>query len=208
MQRSVIMKLTKEFYTRNTLVVAKELLGKKLVHIHNGITLSGIIVETEAYMGPNDKAAHSYGGKLTERTKVMFDTGGLSYIYFIYGLYYCFNVVTERKGIPQAVLVRAVEPVDGVEYMSKLRFNSSYDTLNKKQIINLTNGPAKLCNAMNLDKGLNNVDLTSEGLYIEDIDYSNFEVETSSRIGIDYAEEAKDYPWRFYIKGNKYVSKK
>jgi DNA-3-methyladenine glycosylase len=165
-------------------------------------------VETEAYMGPNDKAAHSYGGKLTGRTKVMFDTGGLSYIYFIYGLYYCFNVVTERKGIPQAVLVRAVEPVDGVEYMSKLRFNSSYDMLNKKQIINLTNGPAKLCSAMNLDKGLNNVDLTSESLYIEDIDYSNFEIETSSRIGIDYAEEAKDYPWRFYIKGNKYVSKK
>ncbi len=137
------MKLDKTFYIRDTLPVAKELLGKKLVHKINGRILSGIIVETEAYMGIQDKAAHSYGGRKTERTKVMFEAGGVSYIYFIYGLYYCFNVVTAEEGIPQAVLIRAVQPVEGIEDMALLRVNKNIKELTKKQIINIANGPAK-----------------------------------------------------------------
>lgn len=202
------MKLDKTFYRRDTLPVAKELLGKKLVHKINGRILSGIIVETEAYMGIQDKAAHSYGGRKTERTKVMFEAGGVSYIYFIYGLYYCFNVVTAEEGIPQAVLIRAVQPVEGIEDMALLRVNKNIKELTKKQIINIANGPAKLCSALKLDKTLNAVSLTSDILYIEDVNYNNFEIVETTRIGIDYAEEAKDYPWRFYIKDNPYISKK
>lgn len=202
------MKLDKTFYRRDTLPVAKELLGKKLVHKINGRILSGIIVETEAYMGIQDKAAHSYGGRKTERTKVMFEAGGVSYIYFIYGLYYCFNVVTAEEGIPQAVLIRAVQPVEGIEDMALLRVNKNIKELTKKQIINIANGPAKLCSALKLDKTLNAVSLTSDILYIEDVNYNNFEIVETTRIGIDYAEEAKDYPWRYYIKDNPYISKK
>lgn len=202
------MKLDKTFYRRDTLPVAKELLGKKLVHKINGKILSGIIVETEAYMGIQDKAAHSYGGRKTERTKVMFEAGGVSYIYFIYGLYYCFNVVTAEEGIPQAVLIRALQPVEGIEDMALLRVNKNIKELTKKQIINIANGPAKLCSALKLDKTLNAVSLTSDILYIEDVNYNNFEIVETTRIGIDYAEEAKDYPWRFYIKDNPYISKK
>lgn len=202
------MKLDKTFYRRDTLLVAKELLGKKLVHKINDRILSGIIVETEAYMGIQDKAAHSYGGRKTERTKVMFEAGGVSYIYFIYGLYYCFNVVTAEEGIPQAVLIRALQPVEGIEDMALLRVNKNIKELTKKQIINIANGPAKLCSALKLDKTLNAVNLTSDILYIEDVNYNNFEIVETTRIGIDYAEEAKDYPWRFYIKDNPYISKK
>ncbi|WP_291571218.1 DNA-3-methyladenine glycosylase [Clostridium sp. UBA4548] len=202
------MKLNISFYRRDTLLVAKELLGKKLVHKINGKILSGVIVETEAYMGIQDKAAHSYGGRKTERTKVMFEAGGVSYIYFIYGLYYCFNVVTAEEGIPQAVLIRALQPVEGIEDMALLRVNKNIKELTKKQIINIANGPAKLCSALKLDKTLNAVNLTSDILYIEDVNYNNFEIVETTRIGIDYAEEAKDYPWRFYIKDNPYISKK
>jgi len=202
------MKLSIDFYLRDTLTVAKELLGKKLVHKQDDKILSGIIVETEAYLGPKDKAAHSYGGRKTERTSIMYRTGGVSYIYFIYGLYYCFNVVTEKENIPQAVLIRALQPVDGVKEMSILRYETEHTNLTKKQILNLTNGPSKLCKAMKLDKSLNGVDLSSNTLYIEDINYNDFEVVSTTRIGIDYAEEAKDYPWRYYIKDNIYVSKK
>jgi DNA-3-methyladenine glycosylase len=202
------MKLTKEFYRDDTLKVAQELLGKKIVHNYNGKTLSGIIVETEAYMGPEDKAAHSYGGRKTPRTTVMFEPGGVSYIYFIYGLYYCFNVVTSVANTPQAVLIRAIEPVDGLEDMALIRYNRSYEDLKKKEIINLTSGPSKLCTALRLDKTLNGVDLTSDILFIEDTNYPKFQTVKTTRIGIDYAEEAKEYPWRFYIKDNPYISKK
>ncbi|MPN36328.1 putative 3-methyladenine DNA glycosylase [bioreactor metagenome] len=138
----------------------------------------------------------------------MFEAGGVSYIYFIYGLYYCFNVVTAEEGIPQAVLIRALQPVEGIEEMALLRVKKDIKELTKKQIINIANGPAKLCSALKLDKTLNAVNLTSNILYIEDVNYNNFEIVETTRIGIDYAEEAKDYPWRFYIKDNPYISKK
>lgn len=201
------MKLSREFYNRDTLEVAKELLGKKLVTVENNIITSGKIVEVEAYMGLEDKAAHSYGGRRTKRVEVMYGKPGIAYVYFIYGLYYCMNVVAREEGIAQAVLIRAVEPLEGREVMSKRRFNKSYDELKKREIINLTNGPSKLCMALNIDKSVNGEDLLGDRIYIEEENKDKFEIGESSRIGIDYAEEAKDYPWRFFILGNPYVSK-
>lgn len=201
------MKLSRDFYNRDTLEVSKELLGKTLVTVGNNILTSGKIVEVEAYMGLEDKAAHSYGGRRTKRVEVMYGKPGIAYIYFIYGLYYCMNVVAREEGIAQAVLIRAVEPLDGKEVMSKRRFNKNYDELKKREIINLTSGPSKLCMAFNIDKSMNGEDLLGDRIYIEEGDNEKFEIGESPRIGIDYAEEAKDYHWRFFISGNPYVSK-
>lgn len=200
-------KLEREFYKRNTLIVAKELLGKHLVHEYEGNKLISKIVEVEAYMGVEDKAAHSYGGRRTERTEVMYKEGGYAYVFQIYGMYYCVNVVTSEKEIPQAVLIRGLEPIEGLETMSVNRYGKRYEELTNYQKKNLTNGPGKLCMAMNIDKKLNGEDLCKENLYILD-NKEKFNIVTSKRINIDYAEEAKDYLWRFYIKDNKYVSKK
>ncbi|MBA5851442.1 DNA-3-methyladenine glycosylase [Clostridium sp. cel8] len=201
-------KLTRDFYNRDTLKVAKELLGKILVHNINGKILSGKIVEVEAYKGITDKAAHSYGGRRTKRTEVMYGICGISYVFMIYGMYNCFNITTEDKNIPNAILVRALEPIDNLDIMSFNRFNKSYNELSKKQKINLTNGPGKLCKALEIDRRLNNCDLCKNELYILDPEKYDFTIESAKRIGIDYAEEAADYPWRFYIKDNIYVSKK
>lgn len=201
------MKLSREFYDRDTLEVAKELLGKNLVTTENNIITSGKIVEVEAYMGLEDKAAHSYGGRRTKRVEVMYGKPGVAYVYFIYGLYYCMNVVAREEGIAQAVLIRAVEPLEGKEVMSKRRFNKNYDELKKREIINLTSGPSKLCMALNIDKSMNGEDLLGDRIYIEEGNKEKFEIGESPRIGIDYAEEAKDYPWRFFISDNPYVSK-
>lgn len=200
------MKLKSDFYNRNTVNVARDLLGKVLVHNINGKILKCKIVESEAYLGVIDKAAHSYGGKKTERVEIMYGPPGRAYIYFIYGMYYLFNVVTKEEGTPEAVLIRAVEPLEGIETMAKNRYNKAIDKLSTRQIINLTNGPGKLCMAMKIDKDLNGEDLCENTLYIED-NQDVFDIVTDKRIGIDYAEEAKDLPLRFYIKGNKYVSK-
>jgi DNA-3-methyladenine glycosylase len=201
-------KLTRDFYNRDTLKVAKELLGKILVHNINGKILSGKIVEVEAYKGITDKAAHSYGGRRTKRTEVMYGICGISYVFMIYGMYNCFNITTEDKNIPNAILVRALEPIDNLDIMSFNRFNKSYNELSKKQKINLTNGPGKLCQALEIDRRLNNCDLCKNELYILDPEKYDFTIESAKRIGIDYAEEAADYLWRFYIKDNIYVSKK
>ncbi|WP_097026623.1 DNA-3-methyladenine glycosylase [Clostridium peptidivorans] len=201
------MKLSREFYNKDTLEVAKELLGKNLVTVENSIITSGKIVEVEAYMGLQDKAAHSYGGRRTKRVEVMYGKPGVAYVYFIYGLYYCMNVVSREEGIAQAVLIRAVEPLEGKEVMSKRRFNKNYDELKKREVVNLTSGPSRLCMALNIDKSMNGDDLLGDRIYIEEGNKQEFEIGESSRIGIDYAEEAKDYPWRFFISGNPYVSK-
>jgi DNA-3-methyladenine glycosylase len=137
----------------------------------------------------------------------MYGKAGLSYVFIIYGMYYCFNVVTQKEGIPEAVLIRALEPVDGLDIMANERFKKNYNDLTKTQIKNLTNGPGKLCNALKIDKSLNGEDLCNNTLYIED-ENETFNIVTSKRIGIDYAEEAKDFPLRFYIEDNKYVSVK
>ncbi|WP_246615214.1 DNA-3-methyladenine glycosylase [Clostridium thailandense] len=200
-------KLNREFYSRDTETVAKELLGKILVHEIDGNRIAGKIVETEAYLGVIDKAAHSYGGRKTPRVEIMYGKAGLSYVFIIYGMYYCFNVVTQKEGIPEAVLIRALEPVNELDIIANERFKKNYKDLTKTQIKNLTNGPGKLCNALKIDKRLNGEDLCNDNLYIED-NNENFNIVTSNRIGIDYSEEAKDFPLRFYIENNKYVSVK
>lgn len=199
-------KLNREFYNRDSIVVAKELLGKVLVYESGGQKISAKIVETEAYMGIEDKAAHSYGGRRTPRVEVMYGGPGVAYIFLIYGLHCCFNIVTNEADIPQAVLIRAVEPVEGRECMAQRRFGTSYEQLTKSQRKGLTNGPGKLCGALSIDRNVNGEDLCGNNLYLEEGEDQEFSIVTTKRVGIDYSEEAKDYPWRFYIKDNEYVS--
>ena len=204
----IMRKLDRVFYDRDSIIVAKELLGKVLVHKAGGEMTSAIIVETEAYMGIEDKAAHSYGGRRTPRVEVMYGPPGFSYVFTIYGLHCCFNVVTKEKGNPQAVLIRAVEPTEGVEHMARRRFSGSYGELTKIQRKSLSNGPGKLCAAMSINKECNGLDLCGNSLYIENRNIGDFEIIEKKRVGIDYAEEAKDFLWRFYIKDNEHVSVK
>lgn len=203
------MIIIKDFYNRSALDVAQDLLGKILVREVDGKILKGKIVETEAYIGSIDKACHAYNGRRTKRTEILYEDPGVSYIYFIYGLYHCFNVVTNKKDVSEAVLIRAIEPINELDYLSNIRYNKKYDELTKAQSKNLTNGPSKLCLAYLLNKDLNAVKLYEKGaVYITDDNNEDFEIVASKRIGIDYAEEAKDFLWRFYIKDNIYVSKK
>jgi DNA-3-methyladenine glycosylase len=188
-------RLDRKFYNRSTLKVAKELLGKYLVIEKDGNYVSGKIVETEAYIGPDDPASHAYRG-LTPRNKVMFGDPGYAYVYLTYGMHHCLNFVTERKGFPAAVLIRALEPTDGIEILRKRR--------KAKDLINLTNGPAKLCQALGIDRTLNGVDLCSDIIYVEDRGNTLTKIASTSRIGI---KEGKDKKWRFYIKNNEFVSK-
>jgi DNA-3-methyladenine glycosylase len=200
-------KLPRKFYERDTLEVAKDLLGKYLVHSTKEITRIGKIVEVEAYKGPEDKAAHSYNNRRTDRNEVMYGPAGHTYVYIIYGMYNCMNVITEGADIPRGVLLRALEPIEGLDAMANSRFNKSYEELKRSQIINLTSGPGKLCIAMNINRSNNGEDLCGNKIYITTGDDKPFTITSSKRINIDYAEEAIDYPWRFYIKGNPYVSK-
>lgn len=202
-------KLQLDFYKKDSITLSKELLGKYLVHNTEEGQLIGKIVEVEAYKGVIDKAAHSYGGKRTKRTEVMFMEGGIAYVYLIYGMYNCLNIVASLKDIPEAVLIRALEPISNIEFMCKNRYNKSKEQCSKKDIINLTSGPGKLCKAFNITKEHNGMDLTGDKLYLlEDENHEEFEIVETTRIGIDYAEEARFYPWRFYIKDNPYISKK
>lgn len=203
-----LIKLNRSFYGENAVDLSKQLLGKYLVHIVRNEELIGRIAEVEAYMGYGDKAAHSYKGKRTARTEVMYGEEGHAYVYFIYGMYYCLNVVAAEKEVAQAVLIRAVEPVKGVEYMANYRYGKAIEELKKSQIKNLTNGPGKLCRAFNITKECNGEDLTGDRLFICENQKQEepFEIVKTKRIGIDYAEEARDFPWRFYIKDNPYVS--
>jgi DNA-3-methyladenine glycosylase len=196
------MILQRAFYKRNVIVVAKELLGKILVHESpEGIT-AGRIVETEAYRGPEDKASHSFGGRRTDRNEVMYGEKGHAYVYLIYGLYFCINVTAgEVPGKPAAVLIRAIEPVKGEEIMAKRR-----GAVQGKNV-NLTGGPGRLCMAMNITKAQHKTDITTRPFYIEDAPAVPLEdtVETT-RIGVDYAGEWKNKPWRYYIKTSNCVS--
>ena len=195
------MFLTEEFYRQDALTVARELVGNKLVRKIGDEKIVSKIVETEAYMGPEDKASHAYNNKRTKRTETMFGEGGIAYIYLIYGMYHCFNVVTASKGKPEAVLIRAVEPLNGVEIMRANR------EIKSKKEEDLTNGPGKLCQALEIDRSLNGIKLIKDNeLYIEDVVESNYEIKKGKRINIDYAEEYKDKLWRFYLKGNSFLS--
>lgn len=203
------MILGKEFYEQGALELAKELLGKILVRKVDNVTLKGKIVETEAYIGEIDKASHAYNGRRTDRTEPLFREGGIAYVYFIYGLYYCFNVISGEENKGEGVLIRALEPLNEFEYLSQKRFKESYDKLTLTKKKNIANGPSKLCMAFSIDKSENYRKLYEKGdFYIEDSEDTNFSIVETTRIGIDYAEEAINFPWRFYIKDNKYISKK
>ena len=200
-------KLKREFYSRDTLTVAKELLGKVLVHNVDGYVLKGKIVETEAYLGLADKAAHTYGGKITKRVETMYGKPGHAYVYFIYGKYFCLNTVTVKEGVPEGVLIRGIEPLEGRDQMILNRFDKGIEELTRYEMKNISNGPGKLTMAMNIDRDLNKEDLCMDKLYIELGDDEDLDILETTRIGIDYAKEAIDYPYRFYIQGNPYVSK-
>jgi len=197
------MILKREFYEKDTLAVAREILGKFLVHeTKEGITI-GKIVETEAYMGPEDKASHSFNGRRTKRTEVQFGPKGHSYVYQIYGMHFCFNMTSGTVfGKPEVVLVRALEPIEGIEIMIKRRDIED-------QTENLANGPGKLCAAMGISKEQNGIDLCGSPLHVEKgerIGENN--ICQTKRINVDYAGKWKEEPWRFYVKNNDFVSVK
>ena len=195
-------KLSREFYTRpNVLTVARELLGKLLVvPARGGRRVSGIIVEAEAYRGPQDRAAHSFGGRRTKRTEPMYGVGGTAYVFFVYGMYHQFNVVTNVADTPHAVLIRAVQPVEGIDLVRKRR--------RRQPDHNLTNGPGKLCIALDIDRRLDGADLVSNRVWLEEGErIARSRIMSGPRIGIDYAEEWIDKPWRFWIKDNPFVSR-
>ncbi len=198
------MILQRPFYEGDTITVAKDLLGKILVHESSQGTTTGRIVETEAYRGPEDQAAHSSGGRRTPRNEVMFGQKGYAYVYFIYGLYYCFNITAGNvAGKPEAVLLRALEPIDGKKIMAKRR------GIVAEKLVNLTSGPSRLCMAMGISKAQNKTDLTAPPLYIVNAPtIAENDIIEATRVGVDYAGEWKNKPWRFYIKESSFVSKK
>ncbi len=189
------MKLPKEFYTRNNVVqIAKELLGKVLVTKINKQITSGIIVETEAYNGIYDKACHAYNGRKTERTKVMYEEGGISYVYFCYGMHYLFNVITNVKDIPDAVLIRGIIPYHGQKYI--------FQRISTRSLVkNVLNGPGKVTKALGIDKSFNSVSLLGNKIWIEDdsILIKENDIIVGTRIGVDYAGEDALLPYRFYL---------
>jgi DNA-3-methyladenine glycosylase len=196
------MKLPREFYTReDTLGVSRELLGKLLVvSDSSGRRVSGRIVETEAYMGEIDRAAHSFGGRRTARNEITYAAGGHVYVFFIYGMYYQLNFVTGPAEHPHVALIRGIEPVEGIEIMRERR-----GPMPDK---NLTSGPGKLCIAFGIDRGLNGEDLLGSKIWLEDYNtFSDEEISIGKRIGIDYAQEYAEKPWRFWVKDNPFVSR-
>jgi len=193
--KPISKKLNRKFYNRPTVQVAKELLGKYLVVQKDGYNLSGKIVETEAYIGFKDPASHAYRG-MTPRNMVMFGDPGYAYVYITYGIHHCLNLVTEKKGYPAAVLIRASDPTDGIGLMMKRR--------ERQSLKDLTSGPAKLCQALNVDRKVNGADLYSDVIYVEDRGDEVQKIASSSRIGI---KEGKEKRWRFYIKNSEFVSR-
>ena len=196
-------KLPREFYTRaDVLEVARDLLGKKLVvPARNGARVAGLIVETESYRGPEDRASHAWNGRRTNRTETMYGIGGTAYVYFVYGMYNQFNVVTNVEDAPHAVLIRALEPVEGIEVMRKRRQGQPDH--------NLTTGPGKLSIAMGIDRKLDAADLLGDRVWLEQgRTIPRSQIASGPRIGIDYAEEWIEKPWRFWIRDNPFVSRR
>ena len=189
-----------KFYHQDTLELAQNLLGKMLIRQDGNTIMKAMIVETEAYIGKNDSACHASKGRTT-RTDIMFQRAGHAYVYFIYGMHYMLNIVTEAEGCPAAVLIRAAEPMEGQQQMQINR---------KTNTSKLCNGPAKLCKAMNITKAQNKLDLCDNSeLWLEEfINVKPEQIQTSPRIGIGYAdEEDQNKHWRFFVKDNPHVSK-
>jgi DNA-3-methyladenine glycosylase len=195
-------KLPLEFYDRDDVVqIACDLLGKILITKFEGIVTSGVIVETEAYIGLTDKASHSYNGKRTARNEQMYAASGTSYVYICYGMHHLFNVVTNKKNIPDAVLIRAVEPLQGTTAMLKRTGKLKLDNT-------LTRGPGNVGKALGISKNHSGLNLLGNKIFIADDGkvFKESEIATSKRIGVEGAGVAALYPYRFFVKGNKYVS--
>lgn len=211
--------LSRGFYRTDALTLSEKLIGKTLVRRINGIELAGIITETEAYMGEIDRASHAYGGRRTARTESLFLEGGHAYVYLIYGIYSCMNITADEDGVPQGTLIRAVYPADGQEMMYRTYLERGrrrktppkpFSELSGKELYSLTNGPGKLCVAMSIDRSLDRWNMTFEnqvnenaeadGVFVRDDGYCAAEIVRAPRIGIDYAGEAAEYPWRFTAK--------
>ncbi len=184
------LKLPLTFYQRDTVTVAKELIGKRLVHVVRGKRRSGIIVETEAYLGAKDRACHAFGHRKTERTKSLYLPGGHAYVYFVYGMHFLFNVVSEREGEPEAVLVRALEPDEGISEG--------------------TNGPAKLCKALGISKAIDRETLLGERIFLEETNrkVSKKDLVVRPRIGVDFAGDHAKWPLRFYLGASAHISRR
>jgi DNA-3-methyladenine glycosylase len=196
-------KLPYSFYQQEDVIdLAVQLLGKQLFTLIDGELTGGTIVETEAYNGVIDKASHAYNGRFTPRTSTMYEAGGISYVYLCYGIHHLFNVVTSTKNTPHAVLIRGIEPISGIETMLRRRNMQSIAP-------RITAGPGALAAAMGIDKNLNAKDLLGEEIWIEDngVNFTPDQIISSPRVGVDYAEDHALLPWRFYVKGNPYVSK-
>jgi len=197
-------KLSLAFYQRKDVVkIARELLGKVLVTNWKGGLTSGRIVEVEAYEGVVDRASHAYGGRRTARNEIMYSDGGFAYVYLCYGIHHLFNVVTHSTGTPHAILIRALEPINGIELML-------VRTGKEKADRTLTRGPGNVSKALGITTGNTGQSLLSETLYLADDGkgYSKKEIASSPRIGVDYAGTHAEWPYRFYVKGNPYVSGK
>ncbi len=180
--------------------MALNLLGKKLVRYISGERVSGVIDEVEAYLGAEDPSCHTYEFRKSERNKVMYEPGGTAYVYFTYGMYHCFNVVSSKKGVPEAVLIRGVVPLDGIETMKKNR--------NKTDLKNLTNGPAKLCQAFQIDRSLNGSSLLGKDFFIEEgVDVNQKDILVSERIGLGGEHDSTHWPLRFYLEADFFQKK-
>ncbi len=197
------MKLSKAFYTREDVIaISKELLGKYLVTCIDGKLTSGMIVETEAYLGVEDKASHAYGNRKTKRTEPFYKEGGITYVYMCYGIHYLFNVITNKIDIPHAVLIRALEPSEGIDIMLERRRKVKLKP-------ELTAGPGALSVALGITANHNETDLLGNEIWVEDrgVVVKNNEIIASPRVGVAYAKEYALKPWRFRIKDNPYTSK-
>lgn len=189
----------KFFQSGNVVNLARQLIGYKIYTKIDGQITSGVITETEAYAGQNDKACHAHLGRFTKRTSVMYESGGIAYIYLCYGIHHLFNIVTNTKGNADAILIRAFEPNLGIDHMLKRRDKPKLDKT-------LTSGPGNVSQALGLNKNHNKKSVCSDEIWIEKTDNPSIEIIESTRIGIDYAEEDAKLPWRFYNKTSKFVS--
>lgn len=197
-------RLDRTFFRRGVVRVARALLGQRLVRVVDGCRVAGLIVEVEAYLGVADRAAHTYNGRRTTRNASMWGDGGYAYVYFTYGMHHCMNVVAGGSGQPVAVLLRALEPVEGLEVMRCYRKKARFDT-------DLCSGPAKLCEALAVDRGLDGADLVhGESLFLERVRrraYLSSHISAAARVGVGYAEDWACKPLRFYLRGNPHVSR-
>ena len=198
----VYNKLPKSYYLNEDVVfLAKDLLGKTLFTNFNNNLTSGIIIETEAYRSINDKASHAYQNKKTKRNEMMYSQGGVIYVYICYGIHALLNIVTNQKNIADAILIRAIQPMDGVSIMKERTL--------KTNILDLSSGPGKLSVSLGIDIDSNGEKLTGNKIWIQDSqNIKNSAIVSKKRIGVDYAGDDSNLQWRFYIKGNQYISKK